>query len=52
MRLASFYVAAALTTLGPVEGLADIKGIKMRTPPSPMMSKTWEALGTLPVSVA
>jgi len=38
--------------LGPVETLDDIKGIKMRTPPSPMMSKTWEALGTLPVSVA
>lgn len=38
--------------LGPVEGLSDIVGIKMRTPPSPMMSKTWAALGTLPVSVA
>lgn len=38
--------------LGPVESLDDIQGIKMRTPPSPMMSKTWEALGTLPVSVA
>jgi tripartite ATP-independent transporter DctP family solute receptor len=38
--------------IGPVNRLADIEGIKMRTPPSPMMSKTWEALGTLPVSVA
>lgn len=38
--------------LGPVTGLDDIQGIKMRTPPNPMMSKTWEALGTLPVSVA
>ena len=37
---------------GPVEALDDIQGIKMRVPPSPMMSKTWEALGTLPVSVA
>lgn len=37
---------------GPVEKLADIKGFKMRTPPSPMISKTWEALGTLPVTIA
>lgn len=38
--------------IGPVNGPADIEGIKMRTPPSPMISKTWETLGTLPVSVA
>jgi len=37
---------------GPVNELADISGFKMRTPPSPMISKTWEQLGTLPVSVA
>lgn len=37
---------------GPVNALADIKGYKMRTPPSPMISKTWEALGTLPVTIA
>lgn len=37
---------------GPVNALADIQGIKMRTPPSPMISRTWETLGTLPVSVA
>jgi tripartite ATP-independent transporter DctP family solute receptor len=37
---------------GPVNALADIEGFKMRTPPSPMISKTWEALGTLPVTVA
>lgn len=37
---------------GPVNALADIAGIKMRTPPSPMISRTWETLGTLPVSVA
>jgi len=36
----------------PVKALADIKGFKMRTPPSVMISKSWEALGTLPVSVA
>jgi len=38
--------------LGPVESLSDIAGMKMRTPPSPMISRTWETLGTLPVSVA
>lgn len=37
---------------GPVNGLTDISGFKMRTPPSPMMSKTWAKLGTLPVTVA
>lgn len=37
---------------GPVNSLSDIKGFKMRTPPSPMISKTWAELGTLPVSVA
>jgi len=37
---------------GPVNTLADIQGFKMRTPPSPMISKTWAELGTLPVSVA
>ncbi|MCB2100764.1 MAG: TRAP transporter substrate-binding protein [Rhodobacterales bacterium] len=36
----------------PVNSLADIKGMKMRTPPSPMISKTWAALGTLPVTIA
>jgi TRAP-type transport system periplasmic protein len=36
----------------PVTSLADIKGFKMRTPPSIMISKSWAALGTLPVSVA
>lgn len=37
---------------GPVNKLADVEGLKMRTPPSPLMSKTWEALGTQPVSIA
>ena len=37
---------------GPVTALADIAGFKMRTPPSPMISKTWAELGTLPVAVA
>ena len=36
----------------PVMKLADIKGFKMRTPPSPMIAKTWKALGTLPVTIA
>jgi len=38
--------------IGPVESLADIEGMQMRTPPSPMISETWAELGTLPVSVA
>jgi tripartite ATP-independent transporter DctP family solute receptor len=36
----------------PINGLADLKGLKMRTPPSPMDSQTWAALGMLPVTVA
>jgi len=36
----------------PVNDLTDIQGFKMRTPPSPMVSKTWAALGTVPVTVA
>ena len=39
-------------SLGPVEVVGDIEGMKMRTPPSKMMSETWAALDTLPVSVA
>lgn len=39
-------------SIKPVNKLADIKGFKMRTPPSPMISKTWKALGTLPVTIA
>ena len=38
--------------VGPVTGLEDIQGLKMRTPPSPMIARTWESLGTLPVTVA
>lgn len=36
----------------PVETVADIEGMKMRTPPDRLMSETWSALGTLPVTVA
>lgn len=39
-------------SVGPVETAADIEGLKMRTPPSKMMSETWAALDTLPVTVA
>ncbi|MBT9385949.1 TRAP transporter substrate-binding protein [Pseudooceanicola sp. CBS1P-1] len=35
-----------------VTGPADLKGLKMRTPPSPMDAKTWAAFGMLPVTVA
>lgn len=35
-----------------IESPADLEGLKMRTPPSPMDSKTWSAFGMLPVTVA
>ena len=35
-----------------VEGPDDLKGLRMRTPPSPMDSETWSAFGMLPVTVA
>ncbi|WP_108660267.1 TRAP transporter substrate-binding protein [Acuticoccus kandeliae] len=37
---------------GPVETLDDIKGLKMRTPPSQIVAKSWQAFGTVPVTVA
>jgi|GEM_PF-730891 len=40
------------TATGPVVQVADIQGVNMRVPPSPMISRTWEALGTVPVTVA
>lgn len=40
------------TARGPVQELADIDGTRMRVPPSPLMVSTWEALGTVPVTVA
>lgn len=40
------------TSTGPVTSVADIQGVNMRVPPSPMISGTWEALGTVPVTVA
>ncbi|MEJ8473750.1 TRAP transporter substrate-binding protein [Roseibium algae] len=35
-----------------IESPVDLKGLKMRTPPSPMDSKTWSAFGMQPVTVA
>ncbi|CAM5283475.1 Sialic acid-binding periplasmic protein SiaP [Frigidibacter albus] len=35
-----------------VSSPADLKGLRMRTPPSPMDSETWAAFGMLPVTVA
>jgi TRAP-type transport system periplasmic protein len=35
-----------------VNGIDDLAGLKMRTPPAPMDSLTWAALGMLPVTVA
>lgn len=38
-----------LTVKGPVVKPADVKGIKMRTPPIELMRATWEKIGTKPV---
>lgn len=35
-----------------VNGPEDLKGVKMRTPPTPMDAKVWSALGMLPVTVS
>jgi len=35
----------------PMESLADFKNVKMRTPPSPLDSESWAALGMLPVTI-
>ncbi|WP_048646692.1 TRAP transporter substrate-binding protein [Nitratireductor soli] len=40
------------TAASAVNGPDDLQGLKMRTPPSPMDSKTWAAFGMLPVTVA
>lgn len=40
------------TTSVAVNSPDDLAGLKMRTPPSPMDSATWAALGMLPVTVA
>lgn len=40
------------TTSVAVNSPDDVEGLKMRTPPSPMDSATWAALGMLPVTVA
>ncbi|MGV8937395.1 MAG: TRAP transporter substrate-binding protein [Allorhizobium sp.] len=36
----------------PINDIADLAGIRMRTPPSPMDAETWSALGMLPVTIA
>lgn len=36
----------------PVTSVDELAGLRMRTPPSPMDSETWAALGMLPVTVA
>lgn len=36
----------------PVNAVADVAGFKMRVPPSPVMAQVWQAVGTLPVTVA
>lgn len=38
-------------TVGPIEGLDDMAGKKMRVMASPVESEVWSALGTLPVAI-
>lgn len=38
-------------SVGPVEGLSDMEGKKMRVMASPVESEVWSALGTLPVAI-
>lgn len=55
MRLLALTAAGTrnmANAVGPVNALADIQGLKMRTPPSALMSKSWAALGTVPVQIA
>lgn len=55
MHLLAIGVAGArnmANSVKPVNSLADISGMKMRTPPSAIMSKSWAALGTVPVQIA
>lgn len=40
-----------LSAVRPVRSLEDLRGLKMRVPPSPAVARQWQALGTLPVTV-
>ncbi len=40
-----------LSAVRPVRNLEDLRGLKMRVPPSPAVARQWQALGTLPVTV-
>ena len=40
-----------LSAVRPVRTLDDLKGLKMRVPPSPAVARQWQALGTLPVTI-
>jgi tripartite ATP-independent transporter DctP family solute receptor len=40
-----------LSAVKPVRTLDDLKGLKMRVPPSPAVARQWQALGTLPVTI-
>lgn len=40
-----------LSAVRPVRALEDLRGLKMRVPPSPAVARQWQALGTLPVTV-
>lgn len=40
-----------LSAVKPVRTLDDLKGLKMRVPPSPAVARQWQTLGTLPVTI-
>jgi TRAP-type C4-dicarboxylate transport system substrate-binding protein len=40
-----------LSAIRPVRTLDDLRGLKMRVPPSPAVARQWQALGTLPVTI-
>ncbi|MFQ3622535.1 MAG: TRAP transporter substrate-binding protein [Acetobacteraceae bacterium] len=40
-----------LSAVRPVRTLEDLRGLKMRVPPSPAVARQWQALGTLPVTI-
>lgn len=40
-----------LSAVRPVRTLDDLRGLKMRVPPSPAVARQWQALGTLPVTI-
>lgn len=53
LHLLGFMVGGTrnLSAVRAVRTLDDLKGLKMRVPPSPAVAKQWQTLGTLPVTI-